>query len=187
MSSFTRKKNIVEHVLNGVSIYFWVWMSTPCFFYDAFCLEKFGNREEITLCAFLLLQQSYLVRGWNLEIIFSLNHQAQVICQWYFLLCHWFVALTDRFKLAFQSYVIPRVWYYAATQQSINVFLVPVQYQRWNSHLNSSHILYNSLWENLTWSSDTTTFVASTSLHLKFFDSLSAFKASKNTHRSIRD
>lgn len=100
------------------------------FFYDAFCLENFGNREEITLCAFLLLQQSYLVRGCNLEIIFSLNHQAQVICQWYFLLCHWFVALTDRFKLAFQSYVIPRVWYYAATQQSINVFLVPVQYQR---------------------------------------------------------
>ena len=39
------------------------------------------------------------------------------------------IAVTDMFKLSFQS-VIPSVWYCAKTQQSVIVFLVPVRYQK---------------------------------------------------------
>ena len=73
-------KKIVEHALNWVSIYFRFWLST-LFLYGAFCFVKFGDCVEITLYTFRQLQQSYLVRGCNLEITFLLDHQAQVICQ----------------------------------------------------------------------------------------------------------
>ena len=52
-----KKNKIVEHVLNEVSIYFWIWISTLCFLWHRFLLEAWRCRGNYSVRLSLVVSE----------------------------------------------------------------------------------------------------------------------------------
>lgn len=143
------KEKIAGHVLMKFRVNFelqWVLCASN----RAFCFEKFHNAWKSLCAPFASCDRpiSFAVEIWKLPFHsifkgrwFANGNSLSVIC-----LLPWSTGSNLPFNLqSFHAGDIMR------RHNSLQMFRDPVQYQNWNSHLNSSHILHNSLRENLTW------------------------------------